>query len=188
MRNITRWALAPLAVLALGACGDRDAGADATGAETAAVAPSSKTLAASLPGGGPFAGAVGNSGLAAVLEGVGPYTVFAPADSAFSGDAADLADKANSAQAAALLRAHIVPGALTRADIAAALDRAGSGGKVEMRSMADTLLTFSRDGGAIVVTAVDGTSARLSGSETLASNGVIQPVDGLLVKPAAPAA
>ena len=53
-----------------------------------------------------------------------------------------------------------------------------------MRTMADTLLTFSRDGTAIVVTAPDGASAHLTGSEDLAKNGVIQPIDALLIKPA----
>jgi hypothetical protein len=54
-----------------------------------------------------------------------------------------------------------------------------------MRTMAGSLVTFTRDGDTIVVTAADGSSARMTGQEVLASNGVLQPVDGLLVKPAA---
>jgi hypothetical protein len=52
--------------------------------------------------------------------------------------------------------------------------------------MADEVLTFTRDGDAIVVTAENGATARLTGREVVASNGVIQPADGLLIG-AAPA-
>jgi len=51
-----------------------------------------------------------------------------------------------------------------------------------VRTMADGLLTFTREGEAIVVTAEDGATARLTGGETVAANGVVQPVDGVLVK------
>ena len=78
-----------------------------------------------------------------------------------------------------------MPGALTRADIAAAIQR--DGGEVQMRTMANTLLTFSRDGEAIVVSAESGARGRLIGEERLASNGVLQPVDALLVRPETPA-
>lgn len=190
MRIIMRRALTPLAVLLLAACGGDD---DKTAAGDAAeqAQPSSQTLAATLKGGDGF-GTLGetatNAGLTSVLEGVGPYTVFAPADAAFTagGTATDFTDESLRAQSAALLRAHIVPGALTRADIAAAIQR--EGGEVQMRTMANTLLTFSRDGEAIVVSAENGARGRLTGEEQLASNGVLQPVDAVLVRPETPAA
>lgn len=184
MRKILGWALAPLAVVALAGCGGGDDGKAEAGK---AAQPSSRTLAATVQGGGfdTLGGALTNAGLVGVLEGKGPYTLFAPADAAFTAaaGATDFTNEAMRAQSAALLRAHILPGALTRADIAKALDGAGDGG-VKMRTMADTLLTFSRDGETIVVTAADGARARLSGEENLARNGVLQPVDALLVKPA----
>ena len=123
-----------------------------------------------------------NAGLGTVLEGTGPYTVFAPNDAAFTAaGGSDLGGEAMKAQAAALLRAHIVPGALTRADIDAAIGRNGSG-TVEMRTMANTLLTFSKEGDAIVVAGEGGARGRLAGQETVASNGVVQPVDGVLAR------
>ena len=73
-----------------------------------------------------------------------------------------------------------MPGASTRDDILAALEREADG-NVQMRTMADTLLTFTREGETVIVTAPDGSSGRLTGEETVASNGVIQPVDGLLL-------
>lgn len=189
MRTIMRRALTPLAVIMLAACGGGD---DKAGGEKAEQAqPSSRTLTATLQGAAGYdtlGEVVSNAGLTGVLEGVGPYTVFAPTDAAFTTGApgADFTDETMRAQSAALLRAHIVPGALSRQDIAAAIERAGNG-SVEMRTMADGLLTFTRDGEAIVVTAGNGARARLTGEEAVASNGVLQPVDGLLVKPDTPA-
>ena len=150
MRTMTRWALTPFAVLALAGCGDK---ADKTGAETptanAPAAAPSRTLAATLQAdgaNGALARLMTNSGLDAALAGVGPYTLFAPAESVLKGQAAaDVTDPAMKAEGAALLRAHIVPGALTRADIAAAVDRSAGQG-AQMRTMAGGLLTFMRNG------------------------------------------
>lgn len=186
MRTLMRRALTPLAVVLLAACGGDN---DKAGGDVAEQAePSSRTLAATLEaedGFGTLGRAATNAGLKNVLDGVGPYTLFAPADAAFSagGTPADVTDESRRAESAALLRAHIVPGALTRRDIAAALER-DADGSVQMRTMADTLLTFSRDGEAIVVASESGARGRLTGAERVASNGVMQPVDGLLVGPA----
>lgn len=190
MKTLQRRAAMALVLLSLAgaplaACGEK---AETPG-PAGAPQPSSKTLAETLKGEGDLKalqGVVNGSGLQSVLEGKGPYTVFAPVDAAMqaTGGAGDLSDEALRAQSIALLRAHTVPGALTRADIGGALDRA-SGGSVEMRTMADGLLKFSREGQSIVVTAPDGATGTLTGEETLASNGVLQPIDGVLVKPAA---
>lgn len=180
-----RWALTPLCVMALAGCGQDAGKTEGTGA----AAPSNQTLAAALKDDRSFATlerVLDNAALGDVLAGKGPYTVFAPSDAAFAASAGDLGDEAMKAQGAAMLRAHIVPGALTRADIVAAIDRNGSGA-VEMRTMANSLLTFSKEGDAVIVSGDNGARARLTGDETLASNGVVQPVDGLLVLPAATA-
>lgn len=179
-------ALAALAA-GLAGCGERETTPSAEPA--GAVAPSSRTLTEviaareDLAG---FRGAAENAGLAEALEGIGPYTVFAPPDAAFGQGAAEWSDAALRAQGAALLRAHIVPGALTRRDIEAAIDAADDG-RVEMRTMGEGVLTFSRDGQDLVVTAPDGARARLGGEETVAANGVLQPVDGLLLRLEEPA-
>ena len=179
MRNPKSWALAPLMILSLAACGGEAEKADGT-----AAAPSSATLSGAIGDAGDLGtleGVVKNAGLSDVLDGKGPYTVFAPADAALGAAGGDLSNPAMKAQSAALLRAHIVPGVLTRADILAAIARNG-GKSVQMLNMADGLLTFSKDGEAVVVTAADGASARLTGAESVVSNGVVQPVDGVLVK------
>jgi len=181
MRTMLRWALPPLAVLLLAGCGPsaKNAATDKA-SEAKATAPSSKTLAATVDG--DMARVVSNAGLDKALAGVGPYTLFAPPDATLK-NGVDFTAPANRAQAAALLRAHIVPGTLTRADIAAAVDHAGAKG-AQMRTMAGGLLTFTKDGQTLVATAPDGAAAHLTGDESLVSNGILQPTDGLLVKPA----
>jgi uncharacterized surface protein with fasciclin (FAS1) repeats len=186
MKTSLSWAVAPVLALALAGCGER------TGEKSAAAAPEpvNRTIVQVVAGEGDLdnlEAATNAAGLDGVLGGVGPYTVFAPVNAAFA-PVGDLSDEALKAQTIALLRDHIVPGALTRADIGKAIDQAGADG-VKMRTMSDGLLTFVRDGTAIVVTTPDGARARLTGDETIASNGVVQPVDAMLVKaPAAAAA
>jgi uncharacterized surface protein with fasciclin (FAS1) repeats len=184
MRTIQRWAVTPVAILLLAGCGGRDENAAATKTAEDKAAPSSRTLVAELKGdNGALARVISNAGLETALDGVGPYTLFAPPEAALK-SSVDFTDPAMKAEGAALLRAHVVPGTLTRADIAAAIDRAGAKG-VDMRTMAGGVLTFTRDGEAIVATAPDGASARLTGKESLVKNGVVQPTDGLLVKASA---
>lgn len=176
--------MAPLALLALAACGADDKAGEAG---AAAAAPSNRTITATLKDDrsfGTLERVLDNAALGDVLAGKGPYTVFAPSDAAFAASAGDLGDEAMKAQGAAVLRAHIVPGALTRADIVAAMERGGSG-TAQMRTMANSLLTFTREGEAIIVTGDNGARARLTGEESVASNGVVQPVDALLVGPGA---
>jgi uncharacterized surface protein with fasciclin (FAS1) repeats len=175
----TTTSAAVLAALALVAC-NPSPDAEATGP----AEPTSRTLAAELRDDGALGtleGVMTNSGLEQVLEGVGPYTVLAPADGAFgANEAFDFRDDAEKAQAAALIRAHMLPGSVTRADVEAAVAKAEDG-KVEMRTLDGALLTFSKEGEGLVVSTADGAKATLTGSETVASNGVIQPIDGVLM-------
>lgn len=185
-------AAAAIAALALSGCGrsDEEQNAASNNAATPAVAPSG-TLAAALDGNGELDtlhDLARNAGLDEVLGGVGPYTLFAPTDAAFEVLGDDRIDGLKGEglrpQAIALLRAHIVPGLVTRRDLDAALGRAGAN-PVRMRTMSGGTLTFAREGEAIVVSAESGTRARLAGDETTASNGAIHPIDALLVPVAA---
>jgi uncharacterized surface protein with fasciclin (FAS1) repeats len=176
-----------LALVPLAACsggGGNAAGANGSGS---AASPSAEKVAAVVAGDRELERLnriVGNAGLVDLLNGVGPYTIFAPNNAALealgNGRADALAGEEMRPQAVALLRAHIVPGTLTRRDLAAALDVAGNR-PVRMRTMAGTMLTFARDGDAIAVSPDGGGRARLSGDEKVGANGAVQPVDGLLV-------
>ena len=172
-------ALAPLAGCNK-AADNRNADATAP-AET----PSADTLATAIAGDkqlGKLAAALRETGLATVLDGAGAYTIVAPRDAAFGANPAKVAaimEPANRAALVALLRAHIVPGFLTPEDIGKAID-AAPGKPVTMRTMGDGMLTFTRSGSGIVVTAPGGAHAVLGAPALRASNGVAIPVDGLL--------
>lgn len=190
MRIAALWVLAPAALLAgLGGCGPGGTAANdqagANGAGTA-PAPSGQNLAATIDGNGDlgrFQALVENAGIADLLGGVGPYTVFAPTDAGLAGLGDErlqaLSGETMRPQAAILLRAHIVPGTLTRRDLMAAIAGAGSE-PVRMRTMAGNMLTFSREGDAVIVASDDGARARLTGEEEVAANGAVQPIDGML--------
>jgi len=192
--TLTRPILAALlAALPLGACGRSDDAGNTASAASANVAagPAARptaTLAAVIEGHDDLdtmRDLASNAGLGDVLGGVGPHTLFAPADAAFEALGDERVDGLKSAamrpQAMALLRAHIVPGLVTKRDLDAALANAG-GRPVQMRTMGGGTLTFARDGGAIVATSDDGARARLVGDESVATNGAVHPVDALLLR------
>jgi uncharacterized surface protein with fasciclin (FAS1) repeats len=184
--------LTAAACLAAAGCSDSGNEAAANGqggnaSANASVAAGEGTIVTALRGNSDLSSASGlvdSAGLASVLEGVGPYTVFAPTNAALQGGLGEqhlgeLRGEAMRPQAVALLRGHIVPGVVTRRDIGAAIEAAHNE-PVQMRTMADTVLTFARDGEAIVVSAADGARARLTGDESTVQNGAVQPIDGLL--------
>lgn len=128
-----------------------------------------------------LAGAVKAAGLTETLSGAQPYTLFAPTEAAFAklpgGAGALLAPEAKG-QLVALLTGHIVPGAVTAADLGSAIDRGK--GKAELATVGGSILSFSRDGEAILVTDAAGGAARLGRTDRLQSNGVVHDVDGVL--------
>lgn len=193
MRYLTTCLLA-VGSLALAACGgDADTKEPVNVAAAAAgndATPVNATLTAALAGAsglGTTSGLVKSAGLDKALAGIGPYTLFAPTDDAFKalGDqAGQLNEEAMRPQAVAMLTGHIVPGYLTLQDIDRAI--AAKKGPVAMRTMADGTLIFAKEGNAIAVTTKDGAKALLTGSETLASNGVIHPVSAIVAAAAPP--
>jgi uncharacterized surface protein with fasciclin (FAS1) repeats len=194
MKAVLATALGMSLALALAACGD-EAGDTDNIAETNVTAPmqSNEKIADLLDeadGLDTVSALVDTAGLETVLSGVGPYTLFAPSDDAFKKALGDdrieaMKDEKMRAEDAALLKAHLVPGLLTRQDIGAAIDRAG--GSATMTTIAGGTLTFTRSGQGIAVTSDTGAKAMLAADETVAANGAIEPVNGLLVPVEAPA-
>jgi uncharacterized surface protein with fasciclin (FAS1) repeats len=179
-------ALAAGAALILAGCGERaaDNGATANASGSAVVGAEGPvgTLLAGDAASARLHRIVAGAGMTELLNGVGPYTLFAPSDAALDGlgegRVEALAGEAMRPQAIALLRAHIVPGAITRQDIQNGL---ASGRPVQLRTMADTVLTLSREGETIVVTSDRGGRATLSGEGKIAANGAVHPIDGVLL-------
>jgi uncharacterized surface protein with fasciclin (FAS1) repeats len=131
-----------------------------------------------------LAGALKGTGLNSVFDGAAPYTLLAPEDDAFGalGETGKmLIAPENGAAMAQVLRAHVLPGYMTVADIDAAMTKA-KGKPVKITTMAGGEVTFTRTGDALTVTAADGSTAKVSGKEVAASNGVAIPVDAVLKK------
>jgi uncharacterized surface protein with fasciclin (FAS1) repeats len=177
-------ALGAASLLALAACSN-DSKNQANDASPASE-PSGQTLAQAIAATDDLStvsGALRTSGLAQVFDGGGSYTILAPDNDAFAklGDAGKpLTEPENSAEMAAVLRDHIVPGYLTPDDIKAAIDAQHGAAKVQ--TMGSHKLTFTRDGDNLKVTGEDGSQALVAGDAVKAGNGVAIPIDGVLKK------
>lgn len=125
---------------------------------------------------GTFVTAVKAAGLQDQLSGDGPYTIFAPTDDAFAklpaGTLESLLQPANRARLAGILANHVVPGQLGAADAKTMKATNIAGHDLDLH-VADGHLTV--DGAAVV------------GPELKAKNGVIHPIDTVLM-PAPPQA
>ena len=127
--------------------------------------------------------ALSDTGLQSIFDGPGSYTLLAPTDTAFAAlgeQGSELTQESQRAVLIAVLRDHIVPGHLTPEAIKTAISDAG--GSVKMRTLGQGTVTFALDGNQISVTGPDGETAPVSGEAVAASNGVIIPLGGVLVK------
>ena len=110
-----------------------------------------------------------------LLEGEGPYTVFAPDNAAFAGVQADLLagltanDIAARAQLAELLRYHVVEGEFRADDL-----RDGD----TIRTLSGDELTVTRSGSDVFVDGV-----RISEPDVVGSNGVLHVLSGVVLTP-----
>jgi len=131
-----------------------------------------------------LAGALDKTGLDSIFANAGSYTLIAPTNAAFSklGDKVKVLQEADDTAAlTAIVRAHLVPGYLTRDDISKAID-ANAGKPVKMATLGTTELTFEKDGNAIAVIADDGSRGRLAGDAVPAGPSVALPIDTVLKK------
>jgi uncharacterized surface protein with fasciclin (FAS1) repeats len=109
------------------------------------------------------------AGLTAALEGMGPYTVFAPTDDAFAAIAPETLNGllADTEQLAAVLTYHVVPGAFTSGQVVGLSSAPTLNGKA---------LAISVDGGTVRVD-----NATVTATDIEASNGIIHVIDGVLL-------
>jgi uncharacterized surface protein with fasciclin (FAS1) repeats len=131
--------------------------------ESAVNAGSFKTLVA----------AVQAAGLADTLQGPGPFTVFAPPDSAFeklpAGTVDTLLLPENKSMLASVLTYHVVAGKLSSADVAAA---------TSAKTVQGANLAFSMEAGKVKVN-----GATVVTADIACSNGVIHTIDSVLLPP-----
>ncbi|MGA0612744.1 fasciclin domain-containing protein [Caldimonas sp. KR1-144] len=113
---------------------------------------------------------INDAGLADTLRGAGPYTVFAPTNEAFKAVPAKTLDTLSKDKEAlkSVLSYHVLPGAVTSADIKPGNLKTLQGANVAV-SKAGTMVTIED---AVVVQA-----------DVAASNGVVQVVDRVLMPP-----
>jgi uncharacterized surface protein with fasciclin (FAS1) repeats len=128
--------------------------------------------------------AVKAAGLVEVLQGKGPFTVFAPVNSAFAalpaGTVETLLKPENKSTLTAVLTYHVVAGSFT----AAALEKAIKAGKgtASLTTVQGATLTARMNGTRnIMVTDAAGNSANISTYDVMQSNGVIHVIDRVLL-------
>ena len=185
--------LASVAVLALGACNDKNGNGSGNAAQSAQTpkaqkAAGDKTIAAGLDANSKFMAAAKAAGLDQTLAGPGPYTVFVPTDQAIASAPAGTfdANPKNRAQLTGIITNMILPGTVLVADIDKAIDNGK--GKAMLATMGGGTLTATKDGDKTVLTDSAGHKATITQADQQFSNGVVQQVDGVLMPAKMPAA
>jgi uncharacterized surface protein with fasciclin (FAS1) repeats len=127
--------------------------------------------------------AVKAAGLVPTLKGAGPFTVFAPTNDAFAalpaGTVDTLLKPENKATLVKILTFHVVPGKLN----AAALKKqiAEGGGKATLKTVEGETLIVTASGDMLMVTDQKGSTAKITITDVIQSNGVILVVDKVLL-------
>lgn len=127
--------------------------------------------------------AVVAAGLAEALGGAGPFTVFAPDDAAFGLVRPDaltaLMEPANRVQLENILKAHVVAGRVTAADLLQQIQ--AGGGSATLETIGGDRLTATQEGAAVVITGANNSRVYVTQADANASNGVIHIVNGVLL-------
>ena len=141
--------------------------------ETASAVPSLSTLVA----------AVTAASLVDTLASPGPFTVFAPTNTAFeklpAGTVGMLVKPENKATLTKILTYHVVAGKLTAADIVGAI-KAG-GGMATLTTVSGDKLTARLSGTSVVITDAKGGQSAVTTVDVMQSNGVVHIIDSVLL-------
>lgn len=135
-------------------------------------------FAASSPQHRTFAATMQATGIDRALGNKGPYTIFAPTDSAFqalpSGALSTLMRPDHREELVELLTCHMVPNEVLTAALA-------SNQVMTIRTVGGCTLTLHRDGAALVVSDSGGHDHRIAAADLRQSNGVVHVVDSLII-------
>src|SRR5579863_3871052 len=127
--------------------------------------------------------AVKAAGLVATLEGQGPFTVFAPVNSAFeklpAGTVDTLLKRENKDQLTKVLTYHVVAGKVSSRDLIRKI-KAG-GGTAELKTVEGGKISASLVGGKVVLTDEKGGKATVTIADVYQSNGVTHVIDAVLL-------
>ena len=127
--------------------------------------------------------AVKAAGFVDTLKGPGPFTVFAPTNTAFSalpaGTVDTLLKPENKPQLTKVLTYHVVSGKMDAAALIKQID--AGGGKATLKSAAGGTLTATVSGKTVSVTDESGGISKVTIADVNQSNGVIHVVDKVLL-------
>ncbi|TPG40398.1 fasciclin domain-containing protein [Sphingomonas koreensis] len=127
--------------------------------------------------------AVKAAGLVDTLSGPGPFTVFAPTNEAFAklpaGTVDTLVKPENKATLTSILTYHVVPGAISAADIAA--NAKAHGGTATYTTVQGEPLTFKKGSGGWMIMDGKGDSGKITIADVRQSNGVIHVIDTVMM-------
>lgn len=189
-RTATLAGVSIAALLTLAACNNAEEAppADATTADTAAMAPAAAgTVVAVAQGNADFStlvSAVTAADLAGTLGGAGPFTVFAPTNAAFEKVPAatreTLMAPAGKADLTKILTYHVVPGRVDAATLTQQI-QAGGGSAALTTVEGGTLTARVGADGSVTLTDENGGVSRVVQADVPASNGVIHAIDTVVM-------
>ena len=126
--------------------------------------------------------AIKAAGLVETLSGNGPFTVFAPTNSAFNqlpeGTVETLLKPENKEQLTQLLTFHVIPGKMNAADLMALMDK--NNGRASIATVQGGKLTFYMEDGDVYLKDENGRNAAVTIADVNQSNGVIHVIDAVL--------
>ncbi len=121
--------------------------------------------------------------LAETLSGEGPFTVFAPVNSAFEALPAGTVDTLllpeSRDQLTKVLTAHVVSGTLTAADLMAQME--AGGGRTELETVSGDALAVEMRGDTVYIIDENAGGAAVTIADVMQSNGVIHVIDAVLL-------
>lgn len=127
--------------------------------------------------------AVTAADLAGTLSNPGPFTVFAPTDTAFAklpdGTVATLLRPENKGTLTNVLVYHAVSGSVTSADLVKLIE--SHGGEATIETLAGQTLTARLSGDTIIITDAKGRASAVTQADVSTSNGVIHVTDGVFL-------
>lgn len=127
--------------------------------------------------------AVTAAGLAGTLANPGPFTVFAPTDTAFAklpaGTVSTLLKPQNKGTLTNVLVYHVVEGAVSSGDLVKLIKQ--HGGSATIDTLAGSKLTARLSDDTIVITDAEGRASAVTQADVQASNGVVHVTDGVFL-------
>ena len=127
--------------------------------------------------------AVKAADLVGTLKGKGPFTVFAPTNTAFGnlpkGTLESLLKPESKATLAGILTYHVVAGDLDAKAVVEAINKGK--GKAVLTTVNGAKLTATLDGKSVILTDAKGGKAKVTATDLKGSNGVVHVIDAVLL-------